>query len=396
MRVIQTLNSFSAFSPSIRPTSHIFSCFVVLWFALIFAGCGTTLKPVNISDEAIKIERDKQKDIAFPRQNQLYRSSYTMLVASSRFMDKQNRLYKISYPMLVATGELFTDEVRPIYGFILHDKKVYRKTPGKEYENVAARHGIEEHVTIRYVYPGSPADLADLRVGDRILTINEEPLKKENAIDVLNILHKLEYPEEHSLDLLIEREGQKIKLTINGIEACKYSVQMVINDSVNAFASFEDVLITTGMIRFCETDRELALVVGHEIAHIALGHLTKGIINRIPGTILDVILIATTGVDSRGALGDLTGLVFSKAFEQEADYAGLYILARAGYDITGAADIFRRMAVEYPESIRGDFFSTHPSWPKRFVSIENTVREIEEKLQNSEPLIPEKKDNKDK
>ncbi len=65
MRVIQTLNSFSTFSPSIRLTSHIFSCFVVLWFALIFAGCGTTLKPVNISDEAVKIERDKQKDIAF-------------------------------------------------------------------------------------------------------------------------------------------------------------------------------------------------------------------------------------------------------------------------------------------------------------------------------------------
>ncbi len=367
-----------------------------LWFVLIFAGCGTTLKPVNISDEAVKIERDKQEGIAFSRQNHLYRSSYTMLVASSRFKDKQNRLYRISYPMLVASGELFTDEVRPIYGFILYDKKVYRKTLGKEYENVADRHGIEEHVTIRYVYPESPADLADLRVGDRILTINEKPLKKENAIDVMDILHKLEYPEERSLDLLIEREGQKIKLTINGVAACKYSVQMVINESVNAFASFEGVLITTGMIRFCETDKKLALVIGHEIAHIALGHLTKGIINRIPGTILDVILIATTGVDSQGALGDLTGLVFSKAFEQEADYAGLYILARAGYDITGAAYFFRHMAGEHPESIRGDFFATHPSWPERFVAIENTVHEIEEKLQSGEPLIPEKKDNEEK
>jgi predicted Zn-dependent protease len=170
---------------------------------------------------------------------------------------------------------------------------------------------------------------------------------------------------------------------------------MVHNDSVNAFASFEGVLITTGMIRFCETDKELALVVGHEIAHIALGHLTKSIINRIPGTILDVILIATIGVDTQGALGTLTSLVFSKAFEQEADYAGLYILARAAYDITGAADFFRRMAVEHPGSIRGNFLATHPSMPERFVSIENTVREIEEKRQRDEPLIPEKKKDKE-
>lgn len=356
--------------------SQIFLSFLLIF---IFTGCGTTLKKVTVSDEAVRIEKEKQEDLAF-----------------SRFMDKQNRLYSISYPMLVASGELFTDKVRPTYGFILHDKELYRKILGKEYENVAVRHGIEEHVIVRYVYPESPAALAGLRVGDRIMAINEKPLKGENAIDVMKILHKLEHPEERSLELLLEREGQKIKLTINGVAACKYSVQMVNNDSVNAFAGFEGVIITTGMIRFCETDNELALVVGHEIAHIALGHLTKGIINRMPDMILDVILIATIGVDTQGALGALTSLVFSKAFEQEADYAGLYILARAAYDITGAADFFRRMAVEHPGSIRGNFLATHPSMPERFVSIENTVREIEEKLQRGEPLIPEKKNNKEK
>jgi C-terminal processing protease CtpA/Prc len=169
--------------------SQIFLSFVIIF---IFTGCGTTLKKVTVSDEAVRIEKEKQEDLAF-----------------SRFMDKQNRLYSISYPLLVASGELFTDEVRPAHGFMLHDKELYKKTLGKEYENVAVRHGIEEHVTVRYVYPESSADLADLRVGDRILTINEKPLEGENAIDVMNILHKLEYPEERALELLIEREGQK-------------------------------------------------------------------------------------------------------------------------------------------------------------------------------------------
>ncbi len=347
--------------------------------ALVVAGCGTTLKQVTVSDAAVQIEREKQENIAF-----------------TRFMKKQNHLYSISYPMLVASGELFTDKVRPSYGFVLHDKDLYRKILGKEYEKVAVRHDIDEHVTVRYVYPESPAELADLRVGDRVLAINEQSLDDENAIDAVRIVHKLDYPEERRLELLIEREGQTKELTINGVPACKYSVQMVNSDAVNAFASFEGVSITTGMIRFCETDKELALVVGHEIAHIALGHLIKGTINRIPGMILDVIISATLGVDTQGVLGSLSTLAFSKAFEQEADYAGLYILARATYDITESADFFRRMAVEHPGSIKENFLATHPSMPERFVAIENTIREIEEKQRKGKPLIPEKKKNKEK
>ena len=74
--------------------------FIGVVVALLTASCGTTLKQVTVSDEAVKIEREKQENIAF-----------------SRFMDKQNRLYSISYPMLVASGELFTDKLRPAYGF---------------------------------------------------------------------------------------------------------------------------------------------------------------------------------------------------------------------------------------------------------------------------------------
>ncbi|HDY69150.1 hypothetical protein LCGC14_1531450 [marine sediment metagenome] len=346
--------------------------------ALVVAGCGPTLKQVIVSDEAVQIEREKQEDIAF-----------------SRFIEKQNRLFSISYPMLVASGELFTDKVRPTYGFMLHDNELYGKILGKEYKKVAVRNGIGEHVTVRYVYPESPADLAGLLVGDRVLAINEQSLDDENAIDAVKILHKLDYPEDSYLELLIEREGQTKKLTINGIPACKYSVQMVNSDAVNAFAGAEGVSITTGMLRFCETDKELALVVGHEISHIALGHLTKGMINRIPGMILDAVIAATLGVHTQVFEG-MSYIVFSKAFEQETDYAGLYILARAAYDVTGAADFFRRMAVEHPGSIKGNFLATHPSMPERFVAIENTIHEIEEKQRKGEPLIPEKKDNNEK
>ncbi|MHC4138972.1 MAG: M48 family metallopeptidase [Planctomycetota bacterium] len=352
---------------------------ILVVVALLASGCGTTLKQVNVSDEAVKIEREKQEDIAF-----------------SRFMDKQDHLYSISYPMLVASGELFPEKVKPAYGFRLHDQDLYGKILGKEYKETAVRHGIDEHVTVRYVYTESPAELADLLVGDRVLAINEQSLDDENAIAAMVIVDKLDYPEERLLELLIEREGQTKKLALDGIPACKYSVHMVNDDTVNAFASSKRVLITTGMIRFCETDKELAFVVGHEISHIALGHQAKSVVNSIPGMILDIIILTLAGVDTGGTFGNLSSLVFSKAFEQEADYAGLYILARAGYDITGAANFFRRMAIEHPGAISGNFLATHPSTPERFVSIENTVREIDEKRQNGESLIPEKKNDEEK
>jgi Zn-dependent protease with chaperone function len=85
---------------------------------------------------------------------------------------------------------------------------------------------------------------------------------------------------------------------------------MVNDDTVNAFASSKRVLITTGMIRFCETDKELALVVGHEISHIALGHQAKSVVNSIPGMILDIIILTLAGVDTGGTFGNLSSLVF--------------------------------------------------------------------------------------
>jgi predicted Zn-dependent protease len=44
------------------------------------------------------------------------------------------------------------------------------------------------------------------------------------------------------------------------------------SDAVNAFADGEKVVITKGMMRFVENDRELSLVIAHEMAHNAMGH----------------------------------------------------------------------------------------------------------------------------
>ncbi|MCM8804868.1 MAG: M48 family metalloprotease, partial [Candidatus Omnitrophica bacterium] len=75
-----------------------------------------------------------------------------------------------------------------------------------------------------------------------------------------------------------------------------------------------------------------------------------------------------------------------KEFEKEADYLGTYIAAVSGYDITNAANLWRKMAAEYPGSTKDIFLATHPSSPERYILIEKTVKEIKEKQEKGLPL----------
>ena len=70
---------------------------------------------------------------------------------------------------------------------------------------------------------------------------------------------------------------------------------------------------------------------------------------------------------------------FSKDFEGEADYLGLYFASRAGYDVSVAPDFWRRMGVEHPSSVESTYLSMHPSTPERTLSLEQAVEEIRAK-----------------
>lgn len=342
---------------------------------LLAAGCGPTLKQAAISREAVEAERARQREIAF-----------------ATFMARQDRLRRVADPLLVAARELCGSAVRPLYGFLLHDRPLYARVFGPEYEGVAARHfGLGEGIQVRYVHPDLAAAAAGLRAGDRVVAINGEPVGGRSAVTVMEQILDQDATAPRPLTLEVERDGRRLELVVPGVPACAYPVQLVNHDAVNAFADGRRVGITTGMVRFAETDEELALVVAHEVAHNALGHLTKRFGNVMLGTLVDLALSVLGGVNTQGTFGRLGELAYSQAFEAEADYAGLYIVARAGYDIRQAPNFWRRMAVEHPGSIRENFMATHPSTPERFLAIEQAVREIEAKRRQGLPLLPDRK-----
>jgi predicted Zn-dependent protease len=181
-------------------------------------------------------------------------------------------------------------------------------------------------------------------------------------------------------------------LSISLEPACDYEAALNRDAAINAYADGERILVNTGMMNFVRSEKELALVLAHELSHNFLGHVDtqrqRTIVGGGLGLVLDVLIGATTGITpglSRAG-ASLAQRVHSVQFEQEADYAGLYLMRRAGYDLTGVAEFWRRIATQDMRQI--SLRSTHPTSAERFVALETAIREIEAKERAGQPLVP--------
>jgi len=360
-------------NPAILKTYLITRIFS-LAFVSILIGCGPTLKQAHISDQAVRAEREKQREIAF-----------------DTFIKRQKRLYQVSYPLLAASSSMNIDDARPVSGFGVCTKDAY----GKEYEDVARRYfRIGDNPVIFFVHPQFPAAQAGIKPGDRLLNYNGTALIGKSFKEVKKVLQKKQPLNNKQITVVVERDGRIQEFKMEGVMCSKYSMVLAPSDQINAFADGDNIVVYNGLIRFTENDDELAFVVAHEIAHSVQGHIRKKTGNVLLGSILDVLILGTTGVSTGGIFGNLGSTAYSKSFEFEADYAGLYIAARAGHDVSGAVNFWRRLAAEQPKSIERSFAASHPSNPERFVAMEKTIQEIKEKQKLGKPLIPESKEER--
>ncbi len=175
---------------------------------------------------------------------------------------------------------------------------------------------------------------------------------------------------------------------------CYYYFDIKQEDVPNAYADGENVVVTSGMMRFLEGDDELAVIIGHELAHNFMDHLNANNTNRMAGALVGLLLdaaAASQGINTQGGFtqsgADMGHLTYSAEFESEADYIGLYIAARAGYNVKRAPGLWRRMSIENPDAIYNA--QTHPSNASRYVALNKTIEEIEYKRKNRVALLPD-------
>ena len=114
----------------------------------------------------------------------------------------------------------------------------------------------------------------------------------------------------------------------NGIDTASISVVVSNNYEVNAYATVgRHIIVNTGLIEKMNNEAQLCAVIGHELAHLELGHIQSGIRQQ---AILHVIVILLTGNGNVDALINLTSQMISNSItrtkEDEADEQGARFL----------------------------------------------------------------------
>lgn len=163
-------------------------------------------------------------------------------------------------------------------------------------------------------------------------------------------------------------------------------LQIEVSDEadINAHATFNKMVVYYGLLRFTDSDDQLATVISHELAHIAKGHLQKTVATNVLASAVG--LAAGAAIDSLGA-GGVGSIVsegvsrgiagaFSRDLEREADYFGFQYLYIAGFDLLKGAEIWERFAIEAPQSMTSHLFSTHPASPERLIRAEKILVEL--------------------
>ncbi len=179
-------------------------------------------------------------------------------------------------------------------------------------------------------------------------------------------------------------------------ESMPITVHYSPDDTVNAMATIGGHLVVyRGLIERLESENALAMVMGHEIAHVL--HRDP-IVSLGRGVVVGVALAALAGVSSSdvasqviGEAGLLTTLGFSREQERRADSAGLAALAGVYGHAAGALDLYRTLGAEETRSSSShlDFFETHPDTGRRVQAIEDEARTNGWSLEASATPLPD-------
>ncbi len=146
-------------------------------------------------------------------------------------------------------------------------------------------------------------------------------------------------------------------------------------NTLNAFCTPGGfIYVYTGIIKFLDSEDQLAGVMGHEIAHAALRHSTRQMTQVYGIAALTSVVTgnANPGMLEQIALG-LISLKFSRGHETEADEHSVIYLCETGYNATGAAGFFEKME---GQATPPEFLSTHPNPGNRVEKINQKAQEL--------------------
>lgn len=309
------------------------------------------------------------------REEQLQRE-----LAARQYADDLVRAGTVYGRLRVAAAGLCAKDVGGVIGMMAGTSS--EKPEGQALSRVL---GVGSQPTVWAVFPGGPASEAGIGKGDVIVAVEGQRVPDQKALLERFVRLAPGVP----VALTIQRAGIERAVTFTPQAGCKYPLMVTQQQTINAYADGERIIITQGMVNFARTDEELSLVIAHEMAHNLMKHIDAKKTNAAGGLLADVALsVLTKGAYRNASMSRAAGQAYSQEFEAEADYVGLYILAMAGVPIAEAPKFWRRMAVAHPGNIKTNHAASHPSTASRMVSLDAAVDEINAKIADGLPLEP--------
>lgn len=338
--------------------------FVVICLIISIAGCSTVRGP-SVSQGEIEAAREelKVKALGYQLKQLEMVSNIGYKLVLNLPQNPSGKTY--SYTGLIAAGI---------------DKYV------KRLFNLSRDRGI----VVVAVLANSPAEKAGIKKGDIIKSVDGKSFET-HLVALLNYLEKAKSGAE--LNFKIEREGLYIDVPLV-TQAASISVrfQMVDMPEVNAAATADNyILYTYGMVKFAGSDDEIAIILGHELAHLVRGHVAKmqgvvilsDLLALVLGTVAESQSPGSGSVVMEGTqnINSIFAAKYSRDLENEADYFGIHYVHNAGFDVEAGVNVWERFAIEIPQSMIGNFLSTHSSSPERMIRIRKIIQELKVKLQ---------------
>ena len=175
----------------------------------------------------------------------------------------------------------------------------------------------------------------------------------------------------------------------------KWEVNVVDAPTVNAFCMpGGKIAFFTGIIdKLKLSDDEVAIVMGHEMAHALREHARSRMVkstavNFVSQIVGQLLIGGNVGAMIGAKGGDLLALRFSRKDESEADLVGLELAARAGYNPEAGVVLWQKMAAAN-KGAPPQWLSTHPASTTRIAAIKShlpNVMPIYERTKAGQPM----------
>lgn len=184
----------------------------------------------------------------------------------------------------------------------------------------------------------------------------------------------------------IQRIGKRVAASVGrDLPNAQWEFVVFDSDQVNAFAlPGGKVGFYTGLINLASSDDEIAIVMGHEVAHVTSRHGAE----RQSQAMLIGLGGVAVGLGTRndknseyymlayGVGSTLGSLAYSRSHETEADVIGLRFAAKAGYDPRAAVTFWTKMAAKEGSARPPKFLSTHPPSAERIANLRRLAAEL--------------------